>query len=190
MEALPSHNSSPLLTFKAGTARSPLRGLSKIYFIIVQLKITQKTSVKAKENEKERSFLVEYLMNSCGLSLESAISAAKTYKLKNTETAASVLRLLRGHGFTNNQVSKIIRMFPRVISYNPEAAILPNIQFFRSIGLSRKDLPHLILKCPILLVKSLGNRIVPNYNCLKNVGGLDEKVVRALKGNYQLLQLM
>lgn len=139
-------------------------------------------SVETKENGQKLSFIVSYFMNSCRLSAKSALAASKKVSIKNTEGADSVLRLLGNHGFTNLQISKVVRVCPQIIALNCERNLLPKIEFFGSIGVLSDDLPKLISSTPHLLAVSLKNRLSPNYNFLKNIVFLDEVVVRVMKG--------
>ncbi|KAJ0104777.1 hypothetical protein Patl1_19213 [Pistacia atlantica] len=151
----------------------------------------EKKPLKTQKSEQEESLKVSYLINSCGLSLKSAVSASKFIQLKNSERADSVLRFLSDHGFTKTQISKVVRRYPRVISSDPEKTLSPKIEFFRSIGASRNDLVEIIARCPQLLSRSLKNHLIPNYNCLKNVVIHDKKIVKVLKrmGRGLLLDL-
>ncbi|XP_031283058.1 uncharacterized protein LOC116141714 isoform X2 [Pistacia vera] len=151
----------------------------------------EKRSFKTKQSEQEESFTVSYLINSCGLSLKSAVSASKYLQLKNTERADSVLRFLSNHGFSKSQISKVVRGCPRIISIDPEKILSPKLEFFRSIGVSSSELAMIIAKSPTLLCMSLKNRLIPNYNFVKNVVIHDEKIVTFLKrtGRGLLLDL-
>ncbi|XP_031264681.1 uncharacterized protein LOC116123030 [Pistacia vera] len=141
----------------------------------------EKRSLKTKQSEHEESLTVSYLVNSCGLSLKSALSSSKLIQLKNTERADSVLRFFSDHGFTETQISKVVRSHPRVISSDPEMTLSPKIEFFRSIGVSSSELAKIIANSPAFLSMSLKNRLIPNYSFLRSVVIHDEKIVRVLK---------
>lgn len=138
-------------------------------------------SLETKEYGQKQSFMVSYFMNSFGLSAKSAFAASKKVSIKNTEGADSVLRLLRNHGFTNSQISKVVRVCPQIIALDCERNLLPKIEFFGSIGVLSDDLPKLISSTPHLLAMSLKNRLSPNYDFLKNIVVLDEVVVKVVK---------
>ncbi|XP_037497476.1 uncharacterized protein LOC105635070 [Jatropha curcas] len=129
----------------------------------------------------QHSFTVSYLVNSCGLSSESAKLVSKYVKFENPERPDSVLSLLKDHGLTKYQISQIVRRVPKLILYDPEKTILPKIQFLRSVGVSGPDLPVMISRNPIFLSSSLNNLLVPFYDFLKSLLFSDEKVLIILK---------
>lgn len=115
---------------------------------------------KAEKNEQKHSFTVSYLMKKCGLSEESVFSASNLVSIKNAERANSV-ELLSSHGFTNIQISKIERINPEPILRDAERNLLPRIEFFHSIGVSRSDLCKVVTSSPHLLAVGLKYRLTP-----------------------------
>ncbi|KAB2594848.1 hypothetical protein D8674_030298 [Pyrus ussuriensis x Pyrus communis] len=114
----------------------------------------------SESSENHHDFTVNYLINSCGLAPENAISASKTIKLQSPERADSVLALLGSHGFSQTQISKLVRSRPH------------------SIGVSREDVARIVAYSPNLLVLSLRKRIVPTYEFLRSM--LSEKNAASL----------
>lgn len=67
----------------------------------------RKSKSSAQEKDiKQHSFTVSYLIESCGLSPETAISASKFVNFKSSKKPDSVILLLREYGFENAQISK------------------------------------------------------------------------------------
>lgn len=62
---------------------------------------------------------------------------------------------------------KLLKVFPKIVLFNPERILLPKIEFFHSIGVSRSDLSKVISSRPILLSRSLMNGLIPNYKTPK-----------------------
>ncbi|XP_059594784.1 transcription termination factor MTERF2, chloroplastic-like [Vitis vinifera] len=135
---------------------------------------------------KQHSFTVSYLMNSCGLSPESALSASRKVQFETPERADSVLALLRNYGCTNTHISKIVSRYPVLLTANPEKTLLPKLEFFRSVGFSGPDLASIVAASPQILRRSLENHVIPSYNFLKSVVIVNEKIVRALSKSYWL----
>lgn len=131
----------------------------------------------SKFSTNQHSFKITYLMDSCGLSPEIAISASEKVHFETPDRPDSVLNLLRNHGFSKTHISNIIRIRPAILLTNPEKTLLPKLAFFKSIGVSTHD----IAKNPILLGRSLENQIIPSYNFLKRMLLSDEEVAAALK---------
>ncbi|CAN6567034.1 unnamed protein product [Malus baccata var. baccata] len=76
--------------------------------------------INAEISETQHGFKVNYLINTYGLSPEDAISK-------------SVLALLRNHGLSQTQISKLVRSRPPIISANPEKTLLPKLEFVSSL---------------------------------------------------------
>ncbi|KAG7967355.1 hypothetical protein I3843_08G096000 [Carya illinoinensis] len=131
--------------------------------------------------EEKRSFAVSYLINSCGLSTKSAILASKRLQFQRSETHDSVVHLLKENGFTNSQISQIVRIQPSLLSCDPKKVLLPKIEFFRSIGFSCSDVPRILTSNPSLLGRSLEKCLIPCLDFLKSVLLEDEKVVLTVK---------
>ncbi|XP_057461143.1 transcription termination factor MTERF8, chloroplastic-like [Actinidia eriantha] len=132
------------------------------------------------------SFRVSYLINSCGLSPETAISVSPKLNFETPEKPDSVLNLLRTHGFTQTQISILVRKRPLLLLANPDKTLLPKIEFFQSLGISRTDLARSLSSTPALLERSLDNQIVPCYNYLKSVLQSDKKVVAAMNHTHSV----
>ncbi|KAK2975734.1 hypothetical protein RJ640_002795 [Escallonia rubra] len=129
---------------------------------------------------KQASFAVSYLVNNCGLSPEVAsftVSKFKRLRFASSKRPDCVLALLRDHGFTNTQISKLITTHPLLLLANPEETLLPKLKFFHSIGASSDD----IASNPRMLKNGLHNRIVPMCNFLKSMLLSDREVVSIMK---------
>ncbi|XP_009361994.1 transcription termination factor MTERF2, chloroplastic-like [Pyrus x bretschneideri] len=124
-------------------------------------------------SENHHDFTVNYLINSCGLSPQGAISASKRVKLRSPERADSVLSFLRSHGVSATQISKIVRSCPGLLNWNPEKTLLPKLEFFISLGVSREDLAKTLAYETHILATSLEKRILPTCQFLRNL--LSEK---------------
>ncbi|GAB4855174.1 hypothetical protein Ancab_023801 [Ancistrocladus abbreviatus] len=176
-------------------SRSKLRAFSNLCTSrLTRLKFLQRNasyfgmfeqfSSAAKMDERRQSFMVSYLVNSCGLSAERALSVSLTYKLPfdSPEKPDAVLAFLKNHGFSDAHITKLLSAVPLVlVYYPPERTLLPKIKFFYSIGISRKELPNLICMWPIVMVRSLENHITPLYRFLKGILQSDEKVVATMR---------
>ncbi|GFP83104.1 hypothetical protein PHJA_000453600 [Phtheirospermum japonicum] len=136
------------------------------------------SSVCANASEK-KSFTVSYLINSCGLSSNDAVSASKKVCFKSPEKPDAVLKLLREYGFTGaHHIPKIVTVWPNVLVACPNKTLLPKLQFFHSIGVPLPVLAQMLSAHPSILRRSFENAIIPNYNCLRSILGSNEGVVR------------
>ncbi|KAI4352331.1 hypothetical protein L6164_006594 [Bauhinia variegata] len=134
---------------------------------------------------REDSFTVSYLIDSCGLSPKAAIHASKSVRLENPDKPNSVLSLLRNYGFSEIQLSKIVKRRATLLVANPEKILLPKMKFFLSIGISNTDLPKILVSNPQFLTRSLNKCIIPRYRVLKSILFNDEEVAQTIKlGNW------
>ncbi|KAL3644803.1 hypothetical protein CASFOL_009983 [Castilleja foliolosa] len=136
------------------------------------------------ENVSEnKSFTISsYLVNSCGLSPNQAVSVSKKvcFNFESPEKPDAVLKLLREYGFKDAHISRIITKWPKVLLIRcPNKTLLPKLQFFHSIGVPLPVLAQKLSLQPYILTRSLENFIRPLYNLLKGLLGSDERVVHA-----------
>ncbi|OIV90807.1 hypothetical protein TanjilG_15541 [Lupinus angustifolius] len=145
---------------------------------------TSGTSLKSESqtnHHKFHNFTVSYLINSCGLSPDLALKISKKIKLKNQDGPDVVLDLLKNYGFSEKQLSILIKRLPSVLLAEPDKTLLPKLKFFQSIGMSEIDLPRIIIGNCSLLTLGLKNNIIPRYNIIRSLLRSDEEVVSTLK---------
>ncbi|XP_039058893.1 uncharacterized protein LOC120202539 [Hibiscus syriacus] len=130
-------------------------------------------------SSNENSFTVSYLKNKCGLSLESALKATRYVHFESPEKPDSVLAVLKNHGFSKPQITRLIKGRPAVLTSNVEKTILPKLEFLISKGVSNPDLAHILSHNPTFLFSSLENNIRPSYNFLSTVLKSSEKIILA-----------
>ncbi|XP_010512687.1 PREDICTED: uncharacterized protein LOC104788622 [Camelina sativa] len=181
--------------FNSGDSVSVSQSLThKLRFLLSSRTLCSVSEGETEEVAKEKrpwlkSFTVSYLVNSCGLSLESAKSKSRFVKLSSSERPDSVLTLLKNSGFTNEQIIRVVNSFPSILIVNPEVVLLPKLMFFRSIGLSSSDTAKLISNCPTTLSLSLTNRLIPCYDALMSILGEQENVLKCLRRGYWIFTL-
>jgi mTERF domain-containing protein len=96
-------------------------------------------------NSKDpQSLTVSFLQNSCGLSLESAISASQKLNIENLKNPNSVLDLLRTHGLTQTHIRKLISSRPRLLLADLDNILKPNLELFESLGISSTSLAKML----------------------------------------------
>ncbi|XP_059654582.1 transcription termination factor MTERF2, chloroplastic-like [Cornus florida] len=93
----------------------------------------------------------------------------------------------RNHGFTETQISLLIRKYPRVLLFDPESNLFPKIEFFHSKGFSTQDIAKLLSTTPEVLRRSLENKIIPSYNFLTELLKSQEKTNAAIKHLARIL---
>ncbi|ESQ43781.1 hypothetical protein EUTSA_v10006396mg [Eutrema salsugineum] len=165
----------------------------KLGFLLSGRRLCSVSDRKAEDAKTKRpsfkSFTVSYLVNSCGLSLESAKSKSRFVKLSSSQRPNSVLTLLKNNGFTSEQITRVVKSFPSILIVNPEAVLSPKLMFFRSIGLSSSETAKLISNCPTTLSLSLNNRLIPCYDSLKSILVDQDNILKCLRRGYWIFTL-
>ncbi|KAK8511157.1 hypothetical protein V6N13_013574 [Hibiscus sabdariffa] len=120
-------------------------------------------------SSNQQSFTVSYLMETCGLSPESALSASKYVRFETPNQPDSAMAFFKNHGFSKPQIATMVAKRPSLLSSNVEKTLLPKIEFFNSRGISSSDLAKLLTKHPHILAYSLDKKIIPSFNFLSNL---------------------
>ncbi|KAJ4978743.1 hypothetical protein NE237_009523 [Protea cynaroides] len=128
----------------------------------------------------EHTLTVDYLVNSCGLSPESALNASKRMNLKNTAKADSVLTLFKNYGFTQQQIANIISHNPDVLKSDPDKTLKPKIELLCNMGISGPILAKILSKNADFLSASLERKLIPTLEFLKSFIDTDEKIAVTL----------
>lgn len=133
------------------------------------------------------TFTVNYLIQNCGLSPETASKLSSKINLNNSQKPDSVLSLFKSHGFSNSQLSTLIKTHPKILSLDPNKTILPKLNFLLSKGASNSDLVQIITRSPAIFYKSLENTITPCYHFIKRFLLSDQSTIASLKNCTCLL---
>lgn len=135
------------------------------------------------------SFTVQYLMNSCGLPLETALSASLKLQLDENkpEIHDSVLTFLKSQGFSDAHIEKLVTKYPKILHSRVNTKLKPKIQCLVDNGFRGELLPDLIVGNPFILVRGLNSHLKPSFDLLRTCLGDNEKVIAAVKGTPWLL---
>ncbi|XP_057770624.1 uncharacterized protein LOC130990403 [Salvia miltiorrhiza] len=125
----------------------------------------------------DASFTISYLTNSCGLSLKDAFFVSAKLCIKSRENSDTILQLLKRYGFTNAQISRLVRKWPGVLQSRADKTISPKLEFFCSIGVPPAALPQKLSEYPFLMRRSFDNYFTPWYKYLKSNVQSDKNVV-------------
>ncbi|GMN46485.1 hypothetical protein TIFTF001_015669 [Ficus carica] len=135
----------------------------------------------------EQSFTVSYLINSVGLSPQSALSASKYVNFESPEKPDKVINLFRKYGFTQIQISSIVRISPLILSFSAEKFFLPKLEFLEAKGISRPEMAKMPSVFPGLLRSNLCKTIMPSYEFFRDLFQSDEKTIQAVKYRPDIL---
>ncbi|KAG6473685.1 hypothetical protein ZIOFF_067602 [Zingiber officinale] len=139
-------------------------------------------------SSREPHFMVEYLVNSCGLSVEEASKASKYLAhLRSTENPNAVLAFFRSQGIDGANLRKMISWKPACLCYNVESSLTPKFQFLRDLGWSKSDLVDVIMRNPTIIFFNIQHTLVPRLNVWENLFGSRELLVKNIrKGSWFL----
>ncbi|KAK9135126.1 hypothetical protein Syun_014456 [Stephania yunnanensis] len=155
-----------------------------LHFLLLQTQFSKPISTnQANPSDDSSSFTVSYLVNSCGLSPESALSVSRKVHFASPTKPDLVLRFLRNHGFSNTQIANLATKRPLVLLANPEKTLLPKLEFLKQIGFSEDDIANFLSKDPTFMCRSLERKIKPSCDYLKTLLGTNQKVVAAIKNS-------
>ncbi|GAB2222239.1 hypothetical protein Droror1_Dr00013445 [Drosera rotundifolia] len=143
------------------------------------------SSLAPKNDELQRSVMVSYLVNTCGLSPERAVVLANRNwrRLRfdsHSAKADSTIAFLRTHGFGDADISRIVSFDPGVL-FCAKKTLLRKFGFFYSIGFTKEDLPKFISCQHRFWVWGLDSRILPLYSILKEVLRSENEIVYVMK---------
>ncbi|XP_052723694.1 uncharacterized protein LOC128193671, partial [Vigna angularis] len=133
------------------------------------------------------SFVVSYLVSTCGFSPESALSASRYLRFQNSQGPDSVIAFLSAHGFSVSQIHTIVKRQSRILLCNPDKVLLPKFLFLRSKGASSADIIHMITTGPRFLLANLNSHIVPTYQLVRSFVDSDKQVITCLRRNISFI---
>ncbi|CAN6198362.1 unnamed protein product [Urochloa humidicola] len=119
---------------------------------------------------------VSYLI-SCGLS--PAAAASRKLRIRSTDRADAVRALLRSYGFTDADITEMVRRASQILILDPDRILRPKLDFFASLGFQ----PQKLAIAPALLLHSLDKHLVPCIQFLRGIIGADGDVCRAIYRN-------
>ncbi|TKY72622.1 Mitochodrial transcription termination factor-related [Spatholobus suberectus] len=129
---------------------------------------------------EQHSFTVSYLINNCGFSSETALKASKRVRFETPQKPDSVIAVFRSNGFTNTQISRIVRTAPNVLTCDPHKRVLPKFEYLRSKGASSFDIVQLVCRSPRILYCSLENSVIPAFESVRRILQSDKETIRRL----------
>ncbi|CAL5183782.1 unnamed protein product [Lathyrus oleraceus] len=132
-------------------------------------------------SSKNHTFTLNYLIQNLAFSPQTASKISTKVLLHNSQNPDSVLALFKTYGFSNSQISSIIKKCPKLLIFNPNKTILPKLHFFLTKGASTSDLIQIVTKNPRFLYLSLQNSITPSYDLVKKFLLSDQSTIASIK---------
>ncbi|XP_010430221.1 PREDICTED: transcription termination factor MTERF2, chloroplastic-like [Camelina sativa] len=124
------------------------------------------SSVANRDGRKGKIFTVPNFVDSFDLITE---PISRKVSFEGKVSPDSVLKLFTSHGFTDSQISNIIRTYPRLLILDAEKSVAPKLQFLQSRGASSSELTEVVSSVPEILGKKAGKSISRYYDFIKEV---------------------
>ncbi|KAM4118870.1 hypothetical protein ACJW30_03G016000 [Castanea mollissima] len=161
---------------------STIRAPQNLYTVRTHIALLLLSSFKyISSTSNQHSFTVSYLRNPCGFSPEAALSASKHVNFENPHKADLVISFFKHHGFSQTQISNVIREYPRVLASDPHKTLLPKLEFFHSKGFTTSDIATVLSRNSRILKRSLKNHIFPSFVFFENFLGTDGNTITAVR---------
>ncbi|XP_042514646.1 uncharacterized protein LOC122089188 [Macadamia integrifolia] len=179
---MPSFSVIKLLHFVSRDARAHLCVLENLF---------PKSFSNISESRIEPSQVVDYLINSCGLSPETAVSVAKKVhgRFHTSEKPDSVLKFFECIGFSRTHIARLISLKPLLLFSSVDKTLKPKLKPFQDLGLSGPELAKVIASNPAILVRSLRTQIVPSLKVITSFVGTGENMLKTLKRSRWVLSI-
>ncbi|RWR78421.1 transcription termination factor MTERF4, chloroplastic-like protein [Cinnamomum micranthum f. kanehirae] len=127
-------------------------------------------------------FMVDYLIQKCGLSREKANSASKTLThIKSPENPDSVLDFLKQSGFNDTHIRDLISKKPKLLNVKVENTLKPKFLFFQELGLYGTPFAEITSRYPHFLRYSIENHLQPTITYLRSFFHTNDRIVTAIK---------
>lgn len=133
------------------------------------------------------SFVVSYLINTCGVPQEKAISASKKVHFKSSENPDLVLAYFKENGFSSTHISTVTGRYPRSLLCSVDKTLKPKFDFFKSQGISGSDFATVLCQDQYILKTSLERKIIPYFGIIKSVVHTDARLIALLKRTSRVL---
>ncbi|XP_074570970.1 uncharacterized protein LOC141827581 [Curcuma longa] len=127
-------------------------------------------------------FMVEYLVSTCGFSVDAASKVSKSLpRIQSTENPDVVLGFLRSQGLDGANLRKVISWRPGLLGWDVETNLAPKFQFLRDMGLSESDIIDVVLLHPTIIGLNFQNTLLPRLKVWESLFGSKEILVKNLR---------
>ncbi|CAA7029829.1 unnamed protein product [Microthlaspi erraticum] len=136
-------------------------------------------SSAADVSRKEKTFTVSYLVDSLGLTRKVAESIFRKVSFEDKGNPDSVLDLLKSHGFTDSQISTIIKDYPQLLIEDAERSLAPKLQFLQSReegATTTSELTEIVSKFPKILGIKKDKALSVYYDFAKEIIKADKSL--------------
>ncbi|KAH7288483.1 hypothetical protein KP509_31G027900 [Ceratopteris richardii] len=90
--------------------------------------------------------------------------------VSDADKARISLRFLKDWGLSSADMNKIIHRDLRILSLSGDTSIQPALTFLESIGTSRDKIVELMILCPRIFHRGIGDRLIQKYDICQKLG--------------------
>uniref|UniRef100_A0A1D1XE33 ATP synthase epsilon chain, chloroplastic n=1 Tax=Anthurium amnicola TaxID=1678845 RepID=A0A1D1XE33_9ARAE len=129
-------------------------------------------------------FMVEYLVDSCGLCRAEAVKASnRLVHLKSPDKPDAVLRLLKEEGLSDAHIRRLVVSFPKVLVADAKKTLEPKFRALQGAGFSKPEVAQMISANPVFIcIRNAASKI----EFWRKIVGDNEKLLKIFK-NYFLV---
>ncbi|KAJ0975156.1 hypothetical protein J5N97_017121 [Dioscorea zingiberensis] len=143
---------------------------------------------QSKTTPKPQSLVAEYLLSTFDFSPEKAVWASKNLNhLKSFEKPESVLNFLKGYGFDDTQIKKLVSLYPQSLCCDVERTLKPKFEGLQGLGFTGPELAHLILSNHMVLRSSFERNVRPKIEFWRGILGSVELMSKFFRAKQWLL---
>ncbi|KAK7256088.1 hypothetical protein RIF29_29522 [Crotalaria pallida] len=118
---------------------------------------------------------------------ETTAKVSKRRRSVTSQKREAIFTFFISQGFSDSQVSSVLRKEPQLLSCDPFKTVLPKFEFLASKGASNHDIAVAVSRDPRFLRSSLENCIIPVYESMRALFHSDKITLRRLIGWPSLL---
>ncbi|RYR13260.1 uncharacterized protein LOC107636203 isoform X1 [Arachis ipaensis] len=144
------------------------------------------STLSSSSSSRGNSFVVSYLVGTCGFSPERAVYISKRFSFETSDKPDAVISFIKNIGLSQTTTLRVIQSLPQLLVANPKT-LQPKIDFFKSKGFSSSDICRIIEGCPSILTRSLQNEIAPSFDCFDAMFQSRHKLIKAATGYSAML---
>ncbi|XP_026449312.1 golgin subfamily A member 6-like protein 22 isoform X1 [Papaver somniferum] len=129
--------------------------------------------------------VVSYLINSCGLSEDRAVSIRKKLPLTTTTSyLETIVTTLESHGFTKPHISKIIIKTPGFLEPGRCGHLEQKLDYFMSKEISSVEFVKYLTSSPEILIRGLKGKIIPLFDFIRSIVGTDRDTFKVIGNTF------
>ncbi|WOL08655.1 hypothetical protein Cni_G17408 [Canna indica] len=164
-------------------SRLPVFQLVRLRFISIFPSFSFSSSVS-----RDSHSMIEYLVNTCGLSAAEAAKASKHLShLRSTKKPDAVLTFMKSQGFGAAHLRRMICLHPTFLCSDVEKTLAPKLQSLRDFGFSESHLVDFLSSEPGAINFNVHRGLLPKLKFWESILGSRERFLKHAKRKWRFL---